>query len=989
MPMPKYLLFFLFLPYLLPAQEYNYTTIDSKMGLPSSEVYAILQDKLGYMWFATDHGVARYNGSDFTTYTFSEGLTDNTILRMCEDHKGRIWFASHSNELFYWEKGRIHPSSLSSILRITLPGWISISTLYLDSADNIWVNCALGLYFSDAKRNYTTLVRKNNFPGRSVSIEIVDGSKALDLKNRNWKLFQKKDTDPSLSFRLGYRVKGRIEERDTILPVGEFKSASFSDAVYSKNGNLVYSRGNTLFFISKKQQLQLKEFDHEIIKLYLDRENNLWVCLMKGGTYCYRNSDLHSPPVHILNGITVSDVCMGHSSAVWIATLERGVFYIPSLHVLSYSNIPLLNDHITYLGRMNNKLLIGTFGNMLFEQQQHTIVPHVFFNNLSKRKIKLFTAKEINNNTYLLWQGRTDILDKNLNRIGPNEAFLPYTQGKDVIEAEDHSVWILNSGSFKELTCRKEPTKFFNVPFRVNCAIADKGSRLMVGSKQGMYFFDKGKITWLNYLSPLLKCPIVQLLRDTDQTIWIATAGNGLLKWKDNKITQINVKDGLLSNICTTLAKDDQGDIWVGTNKGLNCIHWPKGSEKEPEIKRVTVNNGLSSNEITKLYTCSDTVWAGTLMGLNRVDKTYLFADTTFAPVYIQSILANNVIADGTLSFPYNHNNIKFRLEGLVYSDNREHRYRYQLLGLDSTWQETNANDIQFNSLPSGSFTFQAQVMDSNGAWSKTGAVYHFTVRKPFWFTWWFISLEVIGLIGFIYLIIQLQIRKITRRENEKARINKLLNEYQMKALTAQMNPHFIFNAISSIQNFIMQNHTTFAYGYLEKFSRLIRLVLNHSNEAEISIQQEIDTLRLYVELEQLRFKDAFDFELLIDPVIRTEEILIPALLMQPYIENAIWHGLMPLKTRKGIITLKMEELEDTLKITIRDNGVGRKASNKIQKKVSSDAHQSIGMKLTGKRVELFANKQSAHLKIIDNYNDQQEATGTTVEIIIPKVEIY
>jgi LytS/YehU family sensor histidine kinase len=210
-----------------------------------------------------------------------------------------------------------------------------------------------------------------------------------------------------------------------------------------------------------------------------------------------------------------------------------------------------------------------------------------------------------------------------------------------------------------------------------------------------------------------------------------------------------------------------------------------------------------------------------------------------------------------------------------------------------------------------------------------------------------------------------------------------------MKALTAQMNPHFIFNAINSIQNFIIQNHATLAYDYLIKFSSLIRMVLNNSKDNEISIQQELETLAIYVELEQLRFENSFDYRVNIDPHLDINSLVIPALLLQPYIENAIWHGLMPLENRKGSITLTIIKQHEFLKITITDDGIGRKASNLIEKKMVSKHHRSIGMELTGKRIEVFGQESNFSLQIIDNYDDDNEPTGTTVEIILPMVEMY
>jgi len=280
-----------------------------------------------------------------------------------------------------------------------------------------------------------------------------------------------------------------------------------------------------------------------------------------------------------------------------------------------------------------------------------------------------------------------------------------------------------------------------------------------------------------------------------------------------------------------------------------------------------------------------------------------------------------------------------------------------------------------------------AEVANTDGIWSIKPVTYSFSINDPFWKRWWFILLEVVTLLLAIQLFIRFRTGIITKREEEKTRINKLLADYQMKALRAQMNPHFIFNAINSIQNFVLLKDSTQAYDYLTKFSRLIRLVLISTKENEMTLKQEIEILALYVELEQLRFENAFEYIFHVDEKINTEAVVIPALFIQPYVENAIWHGLMPLKGRKGILDISIKEDKKNLLITIKDNGLGRERSSQIKKKV---AHQSMGMDLNNKRIELFAQgSEVAQIIIKDIYDESGEPAGTHVEIILPMIESY
>jgi competence protein ComGC len=525
-----------------------------------------------------------------------------------------------------------------------------------------------------------------------------------------------------------------------------------------------------------------------------------------------------------------------------------------------------------------------------------------------------------------------------------------------------------------------------NATFKSSCALF-KDNELLIGGKKGLYLFENGKYISLGYIDPLLKRSIVDMKTNYTGGLWLATMNDGVLYLKDKHILHFTKLEGLISNICTSLAIDDQNNVWVGTTDGISQLKHINETDGW-KIKNFTKKNGFNSNEITKLFTRKDTLWVGTTSGLSHAVISEITASQPLCSVYIDSIKVNNkYINTDKKSFAYDENNFKFETAALTFVDQGNHLFRYRLIGLDTSWVETHAHELSFNRLPNGDFQLEVQAANPDRAWSHS-AIYKFTIHKPFWFTWWFILIGVLLVLIIIYLIIIFTVKHITTKEKEKARINKLLAEYQLKALTSQMNPHFIFNAINSIQNFILLNDGDIAYNYLEKFSRLIRMVLNNSEKKEVTLQNELDAMELYIELEQLRFDNSFDYVCEIDTSIDANEIVIPPLIIQPYIENAIWHGLMPLD-RKGRISLLITKQEDKLKIVLMDNGIGRKASNKITKKIKSESHQSMGTNLTSARIKLFGDDITNSIQIIDTFNDLDEATGTTVEILLPFIEKY
>ena len=294
-------------------------------------------------------------------------------------------------------------------------------------------------------------------------------------------------------------------------------------------------------------------------------------------------------------------------------------------------------------------------------------------------------------------------------------------------------------------------------------------------------------------------------------------------------------------------------------------------------------------------------------------------------------------------------------------------------------WELSTTGQCQYTNLPYGNYSFQVYALNNDKIKSALPATYNFTILKPFWLTFWFITIEIISLIAVVYFIFRWRVNKIKNDEEEKTRLNQKLAEFQMTAVRAQMNPHFVFNAISSIQHYILTNDKYNSYDYLAKFSRLIRNVLDNSQEEYISLEKEIVTLSLYIELEKIRFKVPFEFSLIVDKEIDLTDIDIPTMLIQPYIENAIWHGLMP-KQNDCLLELEIKKVDSILQVTIRDNGVGRASAPK------NNGHVSKGMGLMEQRLKALSvkNNDSFSVIIIDLKDENAKSCGTEVKISMP-----
>ena len=267
--------------------------------------------------------------------------------------------------------------------------------------------------------------------------------------------------------------------------------------------------------------------------------------------------------------------------------------------------------------------------------------------------------------------------------------------------------------------------------------------------------------------------------------------------------------------------------------------------------------------------------------------------------------------------------------------------------------------------------------------WNKIPASFTFTINIPFWKTWGFIIISALLIIAVFMLFISVRIRKIKNREKQKTELNKKIANIESQALRSQMNPHFIFNTLTSIQHYISNHNTDAALKYLSKFAKLMRKIMENSKQQMITVAEESNALNLYLELEVMRFEKKFEYDIVIDPNIDQNYDRIPSMLIQPYVENGIIHGLLP-KQGLGKISITLQKQNDTILCIIEDSGIGRENSKKF-KKNRVQQHKSMGMSITQERLEILNASLSSNInaEIIDLY-DNNEPAGTKVRLIIP-----
>ena len=335
------------------------------------------------------------------------------------------------------------------------------------------------------------------------------------------------------------------------------------------------------------------------------------------------------------------------------------------------------------------------------------------------------------------------------------------------------------------------------------------------------------------------------------------------------------------------------------------------------------------------------------------------------------------------ITIPDNHSSINIRYAAInpPFPDSVEYAYKLD----DGPWQTAGkTRDVAFNNLSHGEHILTVRASDETHFETAESEVLRFNVSLPLWGRLWFQVTAAALVLALILLVVRIRNRQI-RTQNQIKEYEKEMAELELKALRSQMNPHFMFNSLNSIKNYILQSNTKQAAEYLSNFAHLIRLILQNSREKLISLKDEIETLLLYIQMEQMRFDDEFDFRCIIDENVDLEEVYLPPMIVQPYVENAIWHGLMH-KNTKGQLTLKVQQEGEVILCTIEDDGIGRAAAD-LMKDKTAQKHKSMGMGITQDRIDI--NNRMNALGIQVNVEDLTDSlsgkpSGTRVTIQIP-----
>ena len=683
--------------------------------------------------------------------------------------------------------------------------------------------------------------------------------------------------------------------------------------------------------------------------------------------------------------ISVSKVVEDKEHGYWISTLNEGVFYSANIHIQYYdTDNGFGKEPVSLCSYANNTLAVGCRSGEL----------DLFSDASGLSRAVRSDPATISSIDYLTAVGKDTLMV-----AGQKGSFLfcPGNKWMRVKNKNGSELLCKNTAANGhgalhciQYTCVAEldlKSKLANPLFRISQranAIYSKGDKIWLGTINGLLYYNGKALEDWSLSNPLLRCRIVDIKALDSARLLLVSRDSGLLVLTGKNVRRLGKRGDLPAAIYDFALPVSAHEVWTTSNLGLHQIRL--NDSIVSSVTNFTTSKGLLSNEVYQMARVTDLLYVTCKKGLMVMfpgfDRNYAYAP----PVYVNSLVVNEKEAPLKKEYQlaWNENYISLSYYAVCYKGKNEILYRYKLKGDAAVWQYTKASTLSFPGMSPGDYQLHIEAKGPDGVWNTRDTIdLHIFIDNPFWLKWWFFAALGLLLIAVTYAVMQRRYtRQLIQKQQEMA-MNKRLANMQLSLLRAQMNPHFIFNAINSIQSFIIKNENKSARKYLGTFSKLLRNILEQSASADISLAEEIDTLKHYLDIESLRF-DNLKFDIFVAPEIDLLSVRLPAMLIQPYVENAIWHGLMHKEGSRNL-HIRFELRDRHMYCKIEDNGIGRAKSAAINAQ-KGGKRKSFGMNITNERLEMlnYQMLDGPHVQISDKYDASNEPAGTLVEIVIP-----
>lgn len=1013
----------------------SFVNFNDKDGLTEKYIYTVAQDSRHFIWIGTGSGLYRYDGRRFTKFnspidqpgrqisnvlqnvyrdrsgklwlssinalqvfdpiaqTFSAAnysdkhvsqMIQSFIMGFHEDTQGTMWIATQSN---YWYRYDKKTKKVTHFVpkgkEITAESKNTVKIIETQGG-RLWAITTNGLFefFHDG----TITPYWNTVNGKPIANHFYDGY--YDAK-RNC-IWLAAGYDGIASYNL---TTATFAHQPLIVPNSKNANpANFVTLVAPKGAQSIWFAAGSLgeYAIENKRFLNYEplykdEYSFKtspVSRFFHDRENNLWIASYAGLSMLpWQNNQVKSYALHnAFAEYTVEPYSsLPYKNGYLIANnTSNGLLWLqPNKEQLDLIQNPFYRNQFRALKGI--VALVKTPDHQIYGASAE----HLFFLNQANNSLVPMSVKDQN--------GKPPV--NVVRMISDSDGIIymsSYNNGFYRFNPADKS--LLHT----QLSAISGQTKNGDANF--SARMQDRDGNIWFTKTKGVYCWQKKSQKFLHLATAKASnngasiSQSVDITQDKSGHYWITTIENGLFelileKGKQTLLNYSKENSGLPSDYCSNVFTDKKGFIWIGTSYGL--------VQFDPIKKEIVTVMGQQQGFKDNYFAVTTNFFNHQILvnhygQLSVLDlNTYLF-NTLQPKVYLTAVkvldrfLTTKDLQNGTIRLKHNENFITLDWSSDVYNNANQNRFAYKLSNINKDWVYSDKNSAAFSNLDYGDYVFEVKSANNNGIWSEV-TQFEIHIATPFWKTWWFYGLLVLLTGGILYAFYHFKMEQVKKEERLQSHYAQQIAEIEMKALRAQMNPHFIFNSLNSIQKYILKNDSFAASQYLTKFSKLIRLILDHSNQNYILLSSEVDLLKLYIEIEALRFDNQFEYQINLDDALHAETIQIPSMIIQPYIENAIWHGLLHKETKGKLMLDIVKYDENNIKVLVTDDGIGREKAQELKSKQVLKK-KSYGLQITEDRISILNKTQSnkTTLKIHDLKDELGYALGTQVALIIP-----
>ena len=985
-------------------QHHRFSNYNAVEGLSQNGVHALMEDHQGNIWMGTrGGGLNRFNGLSFLPYTTFDGLSNNWIQCLFQDSKGTIWVGtdnglnSFNGHSFKQYSTKLAPEETFVISGIT------------ESIDHqILVASNKGLFMLE-QDSLVPIPINITFDYISFLEKAPNGDVWIGVNNELIK----------------YHKNG-IERYSSPHGLGSNRIASACFLPGNRIAVTVYADGLYIFENNRFTPYLHGKIESRFVNaLHSDSNHNLWVGTNNSGVYKINIDEESYELLNVSDGLAndhVESILEDSWGNIWIGTGGSGV---SKYHRAAFSQITERNGLpgnwiYSVIKDSSDRVWIGSGARGVTVFTDSSLETYDAYSGFITAKVRhLF--KDHKNRIWLAPEGGgLWVYDSSFHQVKSDLPRVPFDHIKSMTQSNDGHFWICEGGkgivefeyidsthhihSLSHITSRDGLPR--NYIYALHC---DGLGRIWFGTRNGgSGYIYNGIVYPLGTTDGLAGNSVVMIDEDEDGFVWLA-GGDGITRVTAFKtpleFEKYGREDGIIGNPVYQVYSDSNGYLWVGTSRGVTRFIKENGLLSNP--KHYGYAEGFMGLETNSKAVCigqKGKVYFGTGDGLMVYEGDYSnerslppkigFLDIKLFYESITNTPYGNVIGDWgemkeKLTLPHDQNNLGFDFIGVSQINPNKVMYSWILEGFDRDWTPAlPVNSAAYSNLPPGTYTFKVKAANSEGIWSETITSKPIVISAPppppppfYKQTWFITTVSVIGTLILILVGVILYLR--IKRERERIKMERNLLELEQKALRLQMNPHFIFNALNSIQSLISLKDTQKARYQLAKFSKLMRQILDNSRTQLIALEDEMETLNNYLFLEQNCGGNAFDYVVESDAELNLENTAVPPMMIQPFAENALIHGIRNMD-KPGKISIRFSRHKNHVECIVEDNGIGRKKATEL-KNQKNQTHKSTALAVTQERLDILIGKSELKgLEIIDKIDETKNPEGTLVIIRFP-----